>query len=108
MQTTGYAPCTILIVLRASGADVQAAAPAFEVVSVKVATTDGLAGCGPNCSRELTPPGHYSVRNVTLRDVITEAFDIADYQIAGAPGWLDSERYYIDARTRDPAVPQAS
>ena len=99
-----HAACAALSILIAtSGALGQTATPAFEVASVKVAGDDGSAGCGPNCSRISAPPGHFTAQNTTLRDIVTMAFDIKDYQISGAPGWMSSERYYIDARAEDPA-----
>ena len=40
-------------------------------------------------------PGQISYKNVTLGDVILNAYDVRPYQLKSAPSWLDSERYTI-------------
>jgi uncharacterized protein (TIGR03435 family) len=70
----------------------------FEVASVKPADPK-LAGRsfpisgGPGTS----DPGLATFTNVTLKTVLTIAYDVRGYQIAG-PAWLDSERYTITAK----------
>jgi uncharacterized protein (TIGR03435 family) len=39
------------------------------------------------------------VENFTLRDIITFAWNIRDFQLVGAPGWIGTERYNIVAKT---------
>ena len=46
-----------------------------------------------------TAGGRLTVTNETLRELIKLAFSVKDYQISGAPGWIDSERYDIVAKT---------
>jgi len=73
--------------------------PTFEVASVKPAAPIvgnrimvGMRG-GPG-----TPdPGQITYNNVTLKDVLTNAYGVKRFQISG-PGWLDSERYDIVAK----------
>jgi len=36
--------------------------------------------------------------NLALRRLILIAYDIRDYQIAGAPGWIESEHYDVQAK----------
>src|SRR5215469_9055889 len=71
--------------------------PSFEVASIKPAPPPsdphrlmvGMRG-GPG-----TPdPGQIMYNNVTLRNVLMNAYDVKDYQISG-PSWLGSERYDI-------------
>jgi uncharacterized protein (TIGR03435 family) len=76
-----------------------AALPSFEVASVKPAApmTDGRImvrmGGGPG-----TPdPGQITYTNVSLKNVMTNAFDVKGYQIQG-PDWLDSARFDIVAK----------
>lgn len=45
-----------------------------------------------------TAGGRLTVTNETLRELIKLAFSVKDYQIVGAPGWIDSERYDIAAK----------
>jgi uncharacterized protein (TIGR03435 family) len=44
-------------------------------------------------------PGRYVATNTPVRLLILSAYKIEDFQLAGAPDWVDSERYDIDART---------
>jgi uncharacterized protein (TIGR03435 family) len=73
--------------------------PTFEVASVKPAapiTGNRIAVMmrgGPG-----TPdPGQITYSNVTLKNVLTNAYGVKSFQISG-PGWLDTERYDIVAK----------
>jgi uncharacterized protein (TIGR03435 family) len=47
-------------------------------------------------------PDSVTARNVTLTQLIVNGYGIRLYQIEGGPGWLDSERYDLDARADKP------
>lgn len=83
-----------LILLLSIPSALFAQAPAFEVASVKSVPppTDGHIS-----TRMSTDDGMLNYSNLTLKDVIAQAYRIAKYQIAG-PAWLDDERYVIAAR----------
>ena len=73
--------------------------PTFEVASVKPAAP--ITG---NAIRVMmrggpgTPdPGQITYTNVTVKNVLTNAYGVKSFQISG-PGWLDSERYDIVAK----------
>jgi bla regulator protein blaR1 len=77
----------------------QASAPTslnaeFEVASVKM-NKSGLAG---KVSIQTLPGGRFSAENVTLRQLIRNAYMLQDVQIAGGPKWLDEERFDIVAK----------
>jgi uncharacterized protein (TIGR03435 family) len=40
----------------------------------------------------------FECSNVSLRTLILFAYDIRKHQLSGGPGWLDDDRYDIDAR----------
>jgi uncharacterized protein (TIGR03435 family) len=42
--------------------------------------------------------GRLTATNITVRELIRLAYGVKDYQIAHAPGWLDSERFDIVAK----------
>lgn len=67
---------------------------AFEVASVKSLppVTDGRVS-----TRMSTDDGMVRYSNVTLKDVIAQAWGIAKFRIEG-PAWLDDERYTIAAK----------
>jgi uncharacterized protein (TIGR03435 family) len=70
----------------------------FEVASIKPVKD---SGDGP--IRLMFRPDGISANNIALRMIIRQAYGVEDNQIVGAPGWLDSERYDIEAKM-DPAL----
>jgi uncharacterized protein (TIGR03435 family) len=73
-----------------------AALPSFEVASIKP-NNSGTS----NISINISPGGRFTARNVTVKKLIEDAYDIQGFQISGAPGWLDSARYDIVAKAAD-------
>ena len=73
-------------------APLQAQPPAtFDVVSIK-ANESGAAA-----SETDTTPGRLQLINVTPLSLLLRAFGVMSFQIAGAPGWLATERYDVVA-----------
>jgi uncharacterized protein (TIGR03435 family) len=74
-----------------------AAAPQFDVASVKVSLD------GPNSVSGITTGhGKMDARNVTLRRCIIGAYSVGPNQVVGGPDWLDSERFEILAKADTP------
>jgi len=67
--------------------------PEFEVASIKPSAPDAR---GSNFNRK--PGGGLDALNVTLKDMITFAYNIRDQQLIGATGWMENERYDVMAR----------
>jgi uncharacterized protein (TIGR03435 family) len=65
--------------------------PAFEAVSIKPAAP-GRRGMGMNVS-----PGRIRIINSSLKLIIQMAWDVREFQVSGAAGWMDTEHYDIDA-----------
>jgi uncharacterized protein (TIGR03435 family) len=65
----------------------------FEVASIKLNTT-----AETNRSINWAPGGQLNCTNVPLRMLVTFAYDLRDYQIAGLPAWADSDFYNILAK----------
>jgi bla regulator protein blaR1 len=66
--------------------------PAFEVASVK-----------PDKSGTLmmmlrTTPSGFIAQNIVLRELVRQAYRVEDNQIIGAPSWVDSTRYDLEAK----------
>jgi len=72
-------------------------ASAFEVVSIKSAA---LQESGRVSTRMSTDPGRLTYTNVSLNDVIAQAYHVQHVQISG-PGWMDTERFDIFAKIPD-------
>jgi uncharacterized protein (TIGR03435 family) len=43
-------------------------------------------------------PGGITIQNMTLRDWIRIACEVKVYQVTGGPGWLDTERFDLEAK----------
>ena len=66
---------------------------AFEVASVKPNKTgDGRVMFG------LQPGGRFNATNVTLRMLLRQAFNVQEFQIAGGPDWMGSDRFDVVAK----------
>jgi uncharacterized protein (TIGR03435 family) len=76
-----------------------AQAPSYEVASVKP-NKSGSQNSGTS-SRN----GQLTATNVTLRDMIRNAYGLQDFQVAGGPGWVDSERFNIVAKVEGEPSP---
>jgi uncharacterized protein (TIGR03435 family) len=68
--------------------------PAFEVASVRANTSTGPG----SYSYRWSPDGRFRAVNLTLRSLVNMAYDLrSDNQLMGAPGWIASERFDIEA-----------
>lgn len=78
--------------LQAPTPAVAGAGPAFAVASIK-------KNDDPNGPRAFSAPAPGRVRliNQTVRQLISSAYQVQDYQIVGGPEWLRRERYDIEA-----------
>ena len=71
------------------------ASASFEVASIK-----------PNHSGDRRffvswQPGRFNANGMTLKFLITMAYDVKEFQVSGGPGWVNSDRYDIDAKEPD-------
>jgi uncharacterized protein (TIGR03435 family) len=78
----------------AQSEDSDRVAPAFDVVSVKPEETGGMI----KMPRMVFTPDGYSAEHATVRLLINDAYGIGDKQIVGAPNWINSARFEIEAR----------
>jgi uncharacterized protein (TIGR03435 family) len=69
------------------------AAQSFDVVSVRPNTT------GSGGSSERTNPGHVMAENITASSMIQQAFGVRASQIEGAPAWIETDKYDLQATT---------
>jgi bla regulator protein BlaR1 len=74
------------------------AKPIIQVVSIKRNTS------GEGNSMFTMPLGEkFTATNVRARMLIAMAYDLKPHQLSGAPDWLESEKYDIQAKTGAPA-----
>jgi uncharacterized protein (TIGR03435 family) len=70
--------------------------PEFEVASVKPGVRiNGLFRIFPI---RTYPGGRIVIQNNTLEMLLQVAFSVGVFQIKGGPAWIDSDRYYVEAK----------
>jgi uncharacterized protein (TIGR03435 family) len=74
----------------------------FEVASVKRNKSGDQSG-----RTLLEPGGRLRAVNVTLRQLLVRAYQVQDFQIVGGPGWVNSDRFDIDAKAAGEATSEA-
>jgi bla regulator protein blaR1 len=79
--------------LSITGAFAQTSSNGFEVATIKPSdpNTPGITF--------RNAPGSLDIRGATLGILIEQAYDVRDFQISGGPGWVNSDRYDIMAKT---------
>ena len=79
--------------------------PKFEVASVKPTSAGPVsAGVFGGAGLRFTPGGAFEANNVTLGSIIRFAYGLRDFQTVGAPAWVDTDRFDIQARGPQGAV----
>ncbi len=68
------------------------AAPAFDVASIRPSSEQA------GSYLRFLPGGRFSGMS-WMRQVIQIAYGVHDFQVAGGPEWLNTDRYYIEAKT---------
>jgi uncharacterized protein (TIGR03435 family) len=71
----------------------QSSKPAFDVVSIKRNVSRSFP-LGP----EGRPGGSFVATNATLERIVRFAYNLPDYQLAGGPDWVRTDRFDIEAR----------
>ena len=75
---------------------------AFEVASVKPSQPGGRGG-----GIKPMPGGQtYVATNIPLRLMMMSTYRISDIQIVGAPSWMDTELWDVDAKAEHPVQPR--
>jgi uncharacterized protein (TIGR03435 family) len=79
--------------------------PSFEVASVKPTSAGPvIVGVWGGAGLRFTPGGAFEAHNVTLGSIIRFAYGLRDFQTVGAPAWVDTDRFDIQARGPQGAV----
>jgi len=74
--------------------------PQFEVASIKANPSNrgGLI--------EMPPTGRVNINSATFKTLLRVTYHVQDYQIIGGPGWIDADRFDIQARPGEDHKPQ--
>src|SRR5215471_15975488 len=99
VKQTMRSTVAVVFVLLLSATAIRAQAPdqkpvAFDVASIKPNTSsvERLSGI------QRQPGGRVTITNMTLRTLVTFAYQITGYQLIGGPGWADRDAFDILAR----------
>ncbi len=76
------------------------ARPAFEVASVKPNRS------GSDNSSLSWNPGSITIANTSLKTLVLHAYGIKGYQLSGGPGWTDTDRFDLSAKSKEGAAPE--
>jgi uncharacterized protein (TIGR03435 family) len=89
-----------VVSLHAQAPAPQAAAPAFEVASIK----RNNSGSGMS-TRGGGPGGRINYVNVPAQQLILAAYQMQPFQVIGAPSWITGDRFDVIAKAPDGATP---
>jgi bla regulator protein BlaR1 len=93
LATAGCIAIVLPVAIGVLSAQSPATRPQFEVASVKLNTSGGSNALFGSHS-----PGTFNADNFPLSGLIAGAYGVQSFQIAGAPGWIESSRYDIVAK----------
>jgi len=68
--------------------------PSFEVASVKPSG----ARRSKSGKQGFQNPSRFAFRDVTLTTLILRAYGVQDYQLSGGPGWMETDRFDVEAK----------
>lgn len=79
--------------------------PAFDVVSIKPNNTSpsGAGKAGPDGGIVRFTPGRVVGTKASTRRIILAAYRLTDHQLSGGPGWLDNDKFDLEAKAAMPA-----
>ena len=84
----------VCLLMGSSGfAIAQTSRPAFDVASIKPSALNARG-----TSMRMPPGGRVEIGNMTLKEMIENAYNIQSFQIAGGPSWMASVHYDISAK----------
>ena len=85
----------LLSARRVSAQAATAPLPSFEVASIRPVHS------GQNGMSITWKASRYDVEHSTMKPILWAAFRVHDYQILGAPGWVNNDQYEINAKIDD-------
>ena len=76
------------------------AKPQFEVATIKPSDPSR-----PGWGIRVNQSGMFTTLNTNLSDLIKFAYSMHPKQIAGAPSWMDSDKFDLNAKPDTPGIP---
>jgi len=99
LKTTIFTQAALAALLAAGASAQSEAVPEFEVASIKPAPppTANMIRVQMHGGPGSDDPGRLDWQNVSLRNMLTNAFNLKEYQLQG-PDWLNTERFDVSAK----------
>ncbi len=94
----------ISLAFLAGGKQLLAQGPAGEQHAFEVASIRPHENAEDPSATNFLPGGRYEGKNVSVRKMIRQALGVEDTQMSGAPDWVDTARYDIEAKTGETAT----
>jgi len=92
----------VLLLIASSSIRAQPTAPRLTPRTFDVASIKSNQAGGDSRRAGTSPGGRFTATNVTLKLLIARAYGVAEAQIEGGPGWIDTETYDIAATADTP------
>lgn len=96
-----FASCAAVLFAQAPAKDAPAAPTGPLIVDVHPSPYRGMIYAQSNLRH-----GRFDMRNASVLDLITFAFDKYDYAVLGGPTWIDFDRFDIAAKVDTPPPPK--
>ena len=87
-----FSGALVLVLVSASPLGGASQEPAFEVASIRPNASPGATDIRPMANGRLT------ASRASARSLILRAYGLHDSQLVGGPGWIDIDRFDVDAR----------
>jgi bla regulator protein BlaR1 len=91
---------SITVILITGGLVASQTKPSFDVASIKSGNSKDARSWGVH----IQPGGLFRCENTTLKQLISFAYDLKNYEILSGPTWVDSAVFTIEARAPDPSA----
>jgi uncharacterized protein (TIGR03435 family) len=88
----------LLACTAAAIAQTPAAPDGFAVASIRPNRSGGVFTAETVPRVAVQPGGRVTARNSSLRELLVVAYGLLDYQVVDGPGWIESDRFDVDAR----------
>jgi uncharacterized protein (TIGR03435 family) len=98
--------CAAVAALTAAGIVLGQAARQTDVQSFEVASVKRNNSGEQGGRLQAQPGGRFTAVNATVRQLILRAYAVQDYQIVGAPRWVSSDRFDIEAKAAGDVTPE--
>ena len=92
---------------QSQGQNAASTTPAYNAASIKLnqAGTNSLkTGNGIIMQNTMFTPSTFTAHNISMWELIRNAYLVEDYQVLGAPEWFSSELYDVDAKAEKSVI----